>query len=188
MRIPGRRTVLGLAATVSLASTALAPMPVAASTYDYVQATFTWTRVDAYGTWTGSMAIFGPHGSGFGMLASESLVPVSEQCGDGSTAQITGGSRPGPTATTVLSVDPNLKGASASGQLQAQFFIQDGCTGALVASGSWTKSVAIDLTGVTKFMSSDGSLSTRGYEASGTISFDGVAATVMTAQISRTKD
>lgn len=166
-----------------------------AADYDQVQAQVSWLRVDANGTWSGSLAMFGPQGGQLGILARETLVPVRHQCtGEGTTntsddtwADITGEAHLGLTPSTVVSIAPSRRSATYSGPMQGTFFVSDGCTNATIASGTWTMDVELTLTAVDRFTSASGSLTTRGYDATGTMTFDGTPATVAAGSISRTK-
>ena len=197
MRTGKRRIVAMVGTSLALLLAAILPVQAAnPSKYDVVQAIFSWTRVDENGTWAGSMAMFGPHGSSLGTLSREFLVPITHQCtgqgtpgdpSDDTFADITGESRPGQTATTAMTIASNLKSASYSGPMQANFFVKDGCSDEILASGSWTKDVELTLTAVGKFRTDLGTLRLQGYLATGVMTFDGVAAAITYAEIARGK-
>ena len=183
-------------AVVAFALALVAVGPARAAKFSTVAATFSWTRVDAYGTWSGGIAMFGPERASLGMLAGEYLIPILRQCtgqgtpsdpSDDTFAEITGESyRPVATAATVMTIAPSLKSASYRGPLRTDFwFVHDGCTDTIIASGTWTKDVQATLIAEDQLTESD--FLSKGYSATGTISFDGVPATFIEGQIWRLK-
>ena len=186
--------VVGAMLAIPLSLVASGGSAVAAD-YDQVQAQASWLRVDANGTWGGSLAMFGPQGGQLGILGRETLVPVRHQCtgqgtegtSDDTWADITGESHLGQSATTIVSIAPSRRSATYSGPMQGTFFVSDGCTNSIIASGTWTMDVQLTLTALDRFTSANGALTTRGYDATGTMMFDGAPATVTAASISRTK-